>query len=127
MWLSETGRRIEVRTDSTAEIGTVSIGGAEAAVQLDGERRTLELLRPANILRIPVIGEEQLVLLCGDGSRVAAGTLGAAIPAGMEPGDICIMTENAAITVKNSGAVNISGQVSITGSLRVNGRSIDGD
>ena len=127
MWLSETGRRIDVCTDSTASVGTVSIGGADAAVQLDGERRLLDLLRPANILRIPVAGEEQLMLLCGDGSRIAAGTLSAEIPEGMEPGDICIMTENAAITVKNSGAVSITGEVSIRGSLKVNGRSIDGN
>jgi len=124
MWLSEIVRRTDRSCESTAEIGIVSIGGRSSAANLSGERRSLEILRPANIFRIPKPEEEQLVLTCGDGSRVIAGVLGGDAPDNLEAGDIYIKTDNSLIVLKNDGDLVMVGNVKISGTLTVNGRQI---
>lgn len=124
MRLSEIVRRTDRALENTAETGTVTIGGESCAVQLSGERRSLEILRPANIFRIPKPEEEQLVISCGDGSRVLAGVLGGDAPDDPQAGDIYIMTDNSLIVLKNDGNIVLSGDVEISGALTVNGRQI---
>lgn len=124
MRISEMLGKTDVCTESAAEIGLVSIGGADAAVKLDGERRSVEILRPANILRIPKADEEQLVISCGDGSRVIAGTVGGEAPDILEPGDIYIKTDNSLIVLRNDGDIAIVGNVKVSGTLTVNGRTV---
>lgn len=104
MWLSETKRRSEA-------------GSCEASVCVveDGVQ---DALKPANILRIPKTGEAQLLLSCTDGSSVLLGVVGSDTPDGLLPGEVYIKTDSASITIKNNGAVNI------TGSLTVNGTSV---
>ena len=110
MWLSETKKR--GYSEQT-----------QAAVLMVGDEAH-ELLMPANIIRIPKSGEKQLTLFCPDGSSVQIGVIGGELPSGLAPGEIYIKTDNADITVKNNGAVNIDGTVNITGSLTVNGVTI---
>lgn len=110
MWLSETRKRIG------ADSVTASVCAADDT--------STEALRPANILRMPKNGEAQLILNCTDGSSILLGVVGGDTPEDLLPGEVCIKTDNACVTIKNSGAVNISGTVNITGSLTVNGASV---
>lgn len=52
------------------------------------------------------------------------GVVGSDTPDGLLPGEVYIKTDSAAITIKNNGAVNITGTVNIIGSLTVNGTSL---
>ena len=110
MWLSETRKR----TGDEAVSASVSIVGEDAS----------EALRPANILRLPAQWDTQLVLECSDGSSIMLGVVGGDTPDDLLPGEIYIKTDNAAVTIKNNGAVNITGTVNITGALTVNGASV---
>ena len=109
MWLSENKRNEGKCT--------------EAAVCLVGND-TAEVLMPAGILRIPKQSDRQLKIFGTDGCEVLLGTVGSGSDDELEEGEICIMTDNAKITVKNNGAVNINGTVNIVGSLKLNGVSL---
>lgn len=110
MWLSETKKR------TGAEPVSASVCIADES--------TTEILRPANILRIPTQGEAQLLLSCTDGSSILLGVIGGDTPDDLLAGEIYIKTDSACVTIKNNGAVNITGNVNITGSLTVNGASV---
>ncbi len=110
MWLSEAKKRTDTEyTDAAVSISSDTV---------------LDVLRPANILRLPKSGEKQLVMNCSDGSSVQLGVISDEAPDGLSEGEIYIETANARITIKNNGAVNIEGSVNISGSLTVNGVSI---
>ena len=124
MWLSNafnTHPKCVAGTDA----GPVSIEGSEPAVCTDGEQRDAEILRPANILRLPRIDEEQVILNLPDGKSVIIGVLSDVVPQGLEAGEVYIKTDNATVWIKNDG-VEIDGNVSITGTLSVNGSEING-
>ena len=122
MWIDDLLNRNE---KELAQTGTVSIGGEVPAVETDCEHRELKILRPAGILRLPRLAERQLVMDCGD-EFVTLGPVEGETPEGLLPGEMYIQTENAAVVLKNSGAIEITGEVRITGSLTVNGREVDG-
>ena len=124
MWLSNafsTG----TKHSFTADAGPVSIEGSEPAVCTEGEVRETEILRPANILRLPKIDEQQVILRLPDGKSVMLGVLSPDIPNGIEAGEVYIKTDNAVLFIKNSG-IEINGNVSVTGTLEVNGREVNG-
>lgn len=124
MWLSNafnTRPKCVAGTDA----GPVSIEGSEPAVCTDGEQRDAEILRPANILRLPRLDEEQVILNLPDGKSVIIGVLSDEIPQGLEAGEIYIKTDNTTVLIKNDG-VEISGNVSVNGTLSVNGSEING-
>lgn len=110
MWLSEAKKRADTEyTDAAVSISSDTVS---------------DILRPANILRLPKSDERQLVMHCSDGSSVQLGVISDDVPDGLSEGEIFIETANAKITIKNNGAVNIEGSVNISGSLTVNGVSI---
>ena len=60
MWLSEQQKR-PVHPDE-GQTGVVTIGGTRPAVQLDSERRGLEVYSPAGYRWTPEVGQRVLVL-----------------------------------------------------------------
>ena len=124
MWLSN-AFNAKPKCAETTDAGPVSIEGSEPAVCTDGEQRDTEILRPANILRLPKIDEEQLVLNLPDGKSVIIGVLSSDISQGLKAGEVYIKTDNTTVWIKSSG-VEISGNVSISGTLSVNGRKVNG-
>ena len=124
MWLSS-AFNTKPKSGAQADAGPVSIEGSEPAVCTDGEQREAEILRPANILRLPKVDEQQVILNLPDGKSVIIGVLSSEIPDGLEAGEVYIKTNNATVIIKNGG-VEISGNVSINGTLQVNGREVNG-
>ena len=124
MWLSNAFNSKTKQTE-TLDAGPVSIDGTSPAVCTDGEQRDAEILRPANILRLPRLDEQQLVLNLPDGKSVVIGVLDSEVPDGMEAGEVYITTDNATVWVKNSG-IELVGNVSVSGTLKVNGRNVSG-
>lgn len=124
MWLSNINSANTKRSHS-ADAGPVSISGAEPAVCTDGEVRETEILRPANILRLPKVDEQQVVLKLPDGKNVMIGVISSDIPNGLSEGEVYIKTDNAVVWIKNNG-INLNGNVSVSGTLEVNGREVNG-
>ena len=124
MWLSNA---FNLKTKQTAALdaGPVSIDGSSPAVCTDGEQRDAEILRPANILRLPKVDEQQVILNLPDGKSVVIGVISSDIPEGIETGEVYITTDNATVWIKNSG-IQLVGSVSVSGTLKVNGRNVSG-
>lgn len=124
MWLSNSFNT-KVKRSAAADAGPVSVEGAEPAVCTDGEVREAEILRPANILRLPKVEEQQVILKLPDGKSVILGVLSSTVPNGIEAGEVYIKTDDAEVWIKNDGIL-LNGDVSVSGTLTVNGREVNG-
>lgn len=115
MWLS---RKIvnERPEEDAAALGTVTIGGANAAVMTDGERRNAKIISPGGYCWQPSASDSVLVL---KGNELYVP--GALQPGGqIAPGEVLIYAKGTQIRLKNDGKVEIAGDVYITGDLYVN-------
>ena len=117
MWLSERFAGDRTRPGTEAGVGTVTIGGANAAVLLSGEKRDLGLLRPGGIDWQPEKNDQVMVLQTSDGERFILGT----VSAGTEPladGELCLSCGDTKLKLGRDG-------INITGRLFLNGIEID--
>jgi len=64
MWLS--GQQKRPPDHGEGQTGVVTIGGKRPAVQLDSERRELEIFSPAGFRWTPRVGQRVLVIKCQD-------------------------------------------------------------
>ena len=123
MWLAKKSARAGVEREEGARIGAVTIAGASPAAECGGERRALMVASPGGVAWLPRVGEEALLLRCGDGEAVA-GVLSAA-SAGLQPGEVCVFSAGGAtLLLKNDGTVLLTGNVEVTGTLKINGAPV---
>lgn len=99
-----------------AVTATVSIGGKSPALVSDTEHRNIELIAPSGVVRLPKVGERQLILKTMDGSYALMGLCPEDIPDGLNEGDILIKNGKASITLHSDGRVEILGRLIINGS-----------
>lgn len=117
VWLSE---KASAQAESgQAFIGTVTIGGENAAVEASGESRNLKTLGLGGFSWQPSAGQQVLVLKCGDEGDVIAGVVGNAAEAA--GGESVMGSGPAKIRVCGNGTIELTGVVNITGALLVNG------
>lgn len=121
MWLAKQQKR--ERPAQAGGIGEVTLGGDVPAVELDSERRALEVYAPGGYRWRPAQGQKVLVLKAeGDPCIV-----GAQSPGGLAPGEVAVESAGGAgIRLSNQGQVALSGNVSISGSLTVGGQELTG-
>lgn len=117
MWLSKKLTQHEMQNAASAQSGTVTVEGAEAAVYTSGEDRNVKVASPRGFFWKPRNGENVLVIKGGvfgedayivgavqqDGGALAAGEVRIASAGGAE------------IILRNSGRVDINGSVFING------------
>lgn len=117
MWLSKKLTQHEMQNAASAQSGTVTVEGAEAAVYTSGEDRNVKVASPRGFFWKPRNGENVLVIKGGvfgedayivgavqqDGGALAAGEVRIASAGGAE------------IVLRNSGRVDINGSVFING------------
>ena len=119
MWLS---RKIVQHTpeNEAATLGTVSIGGADAAVVTDGEKRNARVISPGGYLWQPDTSDSVLVIrgneLYVPGVLQSGGALA--------PGEVMLYSGGASIHLRNDGTIEITGRVEITGEAFVNNRRV---
>ena len=99
MWLSGQGKRPAPQGEG--QTGTVTISGDDLAVQLDSERRNLEVYAPGGYRWTPKVGQRVLVLKNRGEDPCVIG-----VQEGQSAPD--------AVTVE-AGTVNLAGQVLING------------
>ena len=120
MWLS---KRIVQETPEfePATLGTVSIGGEDAAVVTDGEKRDVRIISPGGYCWQPGAGESVLVLKASQ--TYIPGALQTA-QAELAPGEVMVFSNAARLVLRNNGDIEVKGRVRITGRLFVNGREL---
>ena len=119
MWLS---KRIVQETPEfePATLGTVSIGGEDAAVVTDGEKRNARVISPGGYCWQPSASDSVHVIkgneLYVPGVLQSGGAL--------QPGEVLIYSGGASIRLRNSGEIELNGRVEISGDAFVNGRRV---
>ena len=119
MWLS---RRIVQETPELepATLGTVSIGGEDAAVVTDGEKRNARVISPGGYCWQP--SEADSVLVIKGNELYVPGMLQSG--KALAPGEVMIYSRGASIRLRNNGTIEIDGRVEITGEAFINGRKV---
>ena len=118
MWLSKKLAQQEMQNAASAQSGTVTVEGAEAAVYADGEERNVRVTAPRGFQWRPMNGDHVLVIkggVFGEEAYIVGavqeddGALGA--------GEVRIASARggAEIVLRNSGRVDINGSVFING------------
>lgn len=116
MWLSKKLRQGTER-ETAAELGVTTISGDSAAVMTRGEVRQLPVFGPLGLSWKPRNGDMVLVIQGGTGGQEScvAGAEQKNVPDGLEPGELCLHTEEASIWVRKNGRVEIWGDLYING------------
>lgn len=121
MWLAKQQKREAAPVQGS--VGRVTLGGEAPAVELDSERRGLEVYAPGGYRWRPAPGQKVLVLKA-DGAPCIAGTPAAG---GLEPGEVELESAGGAkVRLDNQGGVTLSGNaaaasLSVAGTLTVGG------
>lgn len=122
MWLSERAASSAADSEPAAELGRVSIGGADASVVTGGESRGLKSLSFGGYTWRPSVGQNVLVIKCGDEGEVLAGVVqNGSGPAGMKNGEVYINCGGTFVYIKQNGSIELNGRVDVNGSLYLNG------
>lgn len=118
MWLSKKLTQHELQNTASAQSGTVTVEGAEAAVYADGEVRGVKTVSPRGFFWRPGNGENVLVIKGGVFGEEAY-IVGAVQEDGgaLDAGEVRIASAGggAEIVLRNSGRIDISGSVFING------------
>ena len=118
MWLSKKLTQHEMQNTASAQSGTVTVEGAEAAVYTGGEERDVRVASPRGFFWKPMNGENVLVIKGGVfGEEAYIVGVVQQDDATLNAGEIRIASArgNAEIVLKNSGRVDINGSVFING------------
>ena len=110
MWLARQQKRDAA--EIAGSVGQVTLGGDTPAVELDSERRNLEVYAPGGYRWRPAPGQKVLVLKA-NGVPCVTGTPS---PGGLEPGEVSLeSTGGAGIRLDNQGKVNVTGTLTLDG------------
>lgn len=117
MWTSEQRGKQPVR-EAAAELGTVTLGGDPAGVNMGGERRWLPVFAPGGYSWRPTVGDKVLVLKTGSqgespcilGLEQELEDLG--------PGEVRLQGMDSALKLSK-------GQVELTGQVQINGQALE--
>lgn len=99
-----------------SEIGRVSIGGQRPSVELCGAQQGAEIYAPGGMVWTPKRGQGVLVMKAGAmGETPCIVGVNQETRGGLEPGELCLYTEAASVTLKNDGRIELTGRVLING------------
>ena len=117
MWLSKR-IMLEQPEPDPATIGTVSIGGEDAAVVTDTEKRRAKIITPGGYCWKP--DPTDSVLVVKGNELYLTGTLLSGADR-IEPGEAQIHSYGSSVTLRNDGKIELSGDVTITGDVTIMG------
>lgn len=118
MWLSKKLTQHEMQNTASAQSGTVTVEGAEAAVYTSGEDRDVKVVSPRGFFWKPKNGEKVLVIKGGVFGEEAY-IVGAVQDkdGGLAAGEVRIANArgDAEIVLRNNGRIDINGNLFING------------
>ena len=122
MWMSKqlaAAKRLGQEEHAEAEVGVMTMGGAEGAAQGQREERNLPLFGPGGVAWLPRQGDAVLVIKGGSGreDRCVAGKELTEIPKDLLPGELLLFSAGgASVRLNNDGRIELWGEVYINGS-----------
>lgn len=121
MWLS---KRImqQAQEPDAAALGTVTIGGEDAAVISDAEKRSAKIISPGGYCWQP--SAKDCVLIVKGNELYINGRLQEEAK-GLAAGEVRIFSGRSSVTLRRSGRVEIDGDVFINGALFVRGMEME--
>ena len=117
MWLSKRIMQEQPEPDS-ATLGTVSIGGAEAAVVTDTEKRQAKLITPGGYCWKPSAADNVLIVK-GNELYLTGQLMHGADELG--EGEVRVYSLGASLTLRNDGRIVLNGDVELAGSMEIMG------
>lgn len=121
MWLSKRSIH-EPHDEDAATLGTVTIGGADAAIVTDTEQRRAKIITPGGYCWQPSVRDSVLVI---KGNELYVSGMLQERTDGLAAGEVRIFSNGASITIKNNGRVEIDGSLSVDGELFVHGQRLE--
>ncbi len=116
MWLSRKQKEFREEAEGPAQIGEVTLGGANAAVFLSGERRNLTPVSPGGYHWKPKERDQVLVLKSGQGEAASLLGCAAAAPSWLGSGEIWISAGGeSGILLTRQGEIHLRGPVFLNG------------
>ncbi|MCQ2420660.1 MAG: hypothetical protein MJ118_05955 [Clostridia bacterium] len=121
MWLS---KRImqQAQEPDAAALGTVTIGGEDAAVISDAEKRSAKIISPGGYCWQP--SAKDCVLIVKGNELYINGRLQEEAK-GLAAGEVRIFSGRSSVTLRRNGRVEIDGDVFINGALFVRGMEME--
>ena len=121
MWLGK--RTAQSRAARQTDVGLVTIGGDDAGVYTNLEKRQLAAFSPGGYFWLPEKDQNMLLLRAADGENCIAGAEQAQCPQSLKPGEVFIMSAgNAAhLYISNKGNISILGNVTLDGNVSIRG------
>lgn len=124
MWISKQVKPVLPATD--ADVGLTTIAGDQVGVVTRGEVRDLPVYGPGGFVWMPESGANVLVIKGGPGGeeQCVAGMKQTDPPAGMLPGEICLLGPGGnSVFLRRDGSLELRGDsVDIWGRLTINGQ-----
>lgn len=115
MWLS-TRIGPEQEEQGLIEQGIVSVGGKRPSVLSGGIQTPVTIFAPGGFCWLPKRGQGVLVVKSGDkGEEGCCVGTEMESPEELQPGELCLKTEKAALWLKNDGRILLEGAVYING------------
>ena len=115
MWTSERNRNLRAQ-EPAAELGTITMGGDPAGVNLGGERRWLTVYSPGGYSWRPTAGDKVLVLKAGAEGESPC-VLGTVQTEELEPGEVMLKGGECSIRLGQEA-------LALEGALTINGRPL---
>ena len=115
MWTSERNRNLQVR-EPAAEMGTITMGGDPAGVNLGGERRWLNVYGPGGYSWRPTAGDKVLVLKAGAEWEIPCILGTAQAGDGLKPGEVRLSG--------GESSIRLGQRLELGGELYLNGSSL---
>lgn len=119
MWLSEQRKKRPAR--SAGEIGDVTLAEDTLAVELESERRGMEVYAPGGYRWRPAVGQQVLVLKAEGEPKVVGVPVDGA---GLAPGETALENGGAWIRLGADGGIRLGPQVQVEGSLYIDGQEL---
>ena len=121
MWLSERAGAGGGAAYARAKVGTVTIGGRNAAVLLSSEQRNLGILSPGGLQWRPGQDQQVLVLETDDGERYILGTADEG-GSTLGEGELCLKCGETWLKIGADGSISAEGEVHVCGDVFLTGR-----
>lgn len=115
MWTSSQARAAAMTEERSADLGVVTVGGEEAGVYLNGERRWVRVLSPGGYRWRPAAGETVLVLKTGTDEESCILAAEQAHDTQLEPGEVELSGPDCSVCLSQNGVIELSGSVTVNG------------